>query len=115
MPTAFAVALRDHLAAKNLGQREFSRKANVNQGFISQILQGNRPPPMDRIGKWAEILGLDAAETERFELLAGLEHSPAPVAEFVHRLLAPKAETADASKEIPQPTPKNRRKPPNPP
>lgn len=67
------------------GQREFIRQAEPGraidsaQGYLSKVLAGTKPPPMDRIEAWATALGLTGADRERFIDLAAIAHLPAEV------------------------------------
>ena len=91
VPLDFPDLLRSHLTAKGLSQRDFAARAGLNKGFLHGLLVGSKVPPMDRIQAMADALGLSAKEREEFELVAGLEHSPEPVARFVSRVLESQA------------------------
>lgn len=75
----------DKAGFKQLG---FARKVGTSQGFVSEILRGNRTPPLDRIEKWAEALGLKSEERVEFIRHAHLAHCPDTIRDDYLRLRA---------------------------
>jgi transcriptional regulator with XRE-family HTH domain len=57
-------------------RKDFAAKAGTSPGFITDVIQGRRTPPMDRINQWAEILGLTGRKREAFFDLAAIAHLP---------------------------------------
>ena len=84
MAETFGSFVRDALARKGLGVVEFARLAGYPKahGFVSRVLSGRSLPPLKELDRWAKPLGLSAKERERFELLAGIAHSPPVVREW---------------------------------
>lgn len=66
--------------------RAFAERAGAYVQHLSAIIHGDRKPPLEHVGKWADALGLRGAERERFVLLAELEHAPEGVRRYVEKL-----------------------------
>lgn len=86
----FGEALKRLMSERGLSQRAMATAAGVSQSYIAQVLRGARPVAEERIGPWAEALGLKGRERERFRLLALLTRCPEEVREHVARLEARK-------------------------
>ncbi len=59
-----------------MGLREFARLVERDPGFISQIINGKRSPPLESITEWAKILEIPKAERQLFCDLAWVAHLP---------------------------------------
>jgi transcriptional regulator with XRE-family HTH domain len=70
----FRALLRQHLRSQGLGQGAFARRIGVSPAFVSQVLAGQRNPPLDRMAEWTAALGLSADETEALGLAAATCH-----------------------------------------
>lgn len=87
--TPFGVLLQSLIKAKpGLTQNGFAKLTSTDAPFLSQIVNGHRTPPLDRIAAWAEALELVGFQRERFVQLANLEHANEFVRELVHQLNA---------------------------
>ena len=71
------------IAQKGLTVSEFARLVKVPQPNVSEIKRGARRAPLAGIEKWADVLGLEGDERERFLDLAALTHTP----ERIQRLI----------------------------
>ena len=86
MPTQFTTWLKSLLEANFKSHRAFIRAAergrdeNSGVAYLSKVLAGQKPPPIDRVAEWAAALGLKGEERERFIELAELDHAPEAVA-----------------------------------
>lgn len=67
------MTLRAYALAVGLGK---------SHSFAYRVARGDAAPPLKALGRWAEPLGLSAAERARFELLAGIANSPPVVREW---------------------------------
>lgn len=54
-------------------------RAQAGVSYFSQVVAGKKPPPLHRLEAWADALGLQGAERERFVDLACIEHLPEEV------------------------------------
>jgi transcriptional regulator with XRE-family HTH domain len=77
MPQTFGALLAECLTKKDLSHRAFARLVGSSNGFVSQVIRGERLPPPDLIPAWAETLGLDKAGSDELWLHANLAHCPA--------------------------------------
>lgn len=71
----FSNLLRDILKSHGLSQRAFAKKAGITQSAVSHYLGDRAPPPLDRIVRWAEVLGLSGHERTAFVGAAHLSHA----------------------------------------
>jgi transcriptional regulator with XRE-family HTH domain len=62
----FQDLFRSMLLSRKLSQSQFARLSGLSQGFINQVAKGLRPPPLERLNKWAIILGLNTPERNDF-------------------------------------------------
>ena len=85
VPTAFAAILIQEIAHHFPSRRSFVRAAeptaneNSAAGYLSQVIAGKKPPPMDRVEAWADALDLKGRERDRFIDLACIAHLPTNV------------------------------------
>jgi hypothetical protein len=100
----FSELLKRLIKAKFKSQRAFIRAAeplaneDSAQGYVSRVLSGTKPPPLNRIGAWADALGLSGEARQQFLDLA-LEDVLHRTPEEVQRLVASlRAELARAGR-----------------
>jgi hypothetical protein len=92
MALAFAQYLRERIDARFPSLRAFVRVAESDRSedaavaYLSKVLKGRKPPPLERIEAWAEALALHGSERERFIEDAHLVHATPLVRELVDRL-----------------------------
>lgn len=87
---------KDRLAAlikaRNIGLRELSRLAEPQRdeantsSYISMVLKGKKPAPLDRVPLWADALELKGQERQEFLDAAALDHAPPEVMDIIDRL-----------------------------
>ncbi|MCI2426730.1 helix-turn-helix domain-containing protein [Candidatus Acetothermia bacterium] len=58
----FGAHLRTLRQAKRIGQRELARRVNIEASRLCRIEQGERPPPLNRLGALAQALDVDLSE-----------------------------------------------------
>ena len=54
---------------------EPTRNEDTAVAYLSKVLKGSKPPPLERIDAWATALGLAGDEAEDFRIAAHLEHA----------------------------------------
>ena len=72
--------LREKMQAHGLGINEVARQMDVSAPFITRIIYGERPMPLDRVEQFAEILGAD-----RDELYLAIDRLPPDVERAIQR------------------------------
>ena len=82
--TAFGRNLEQLLAARSLSLRGFAERVGMSPGWVSRVKR--LTIAAEHIEPWADALGLQGTERERFVLLAWLTHAPPFVCEHVVRL-----------------------------
>lgn len=93
MPTAFAKflvrAIDDRFESRRAFLRAAEPKSNENgsNAYLSQVISGKKPPPIDRITAWAAALELKGIELERFLDLACIAHLPGEVQPRFEKIL----------------------------
>lgn len=80
----FSTLLKTLISQRFSSQREFVRHTRIEnedsgQGYVSKVIKGQKPPPMDRLPAWADALELYGDERQRFMDLAAIAHLPAEV------------------------------------
>jgi len=65
MDMRFASLLAKLLDRQGFSQRAFAREVGVIHSVINKVVNDLRPPPED-FHAWADVLGLDDEERERF-------------------------------------------------
>ena len=55
---------------------ESAERESSASAYLSKVLKGEAPPPLERIESWADALKLSGKERERFLDLAALGHLP---------------------------------------
>lgn len=72
----------DMLAARiegaGLTRIAFAKEVESSSGFMTDVIKGRRTPPLDRLDRWIEVLGLSPKEADQFRFLAGVAHIPEP-------------------------------------
>jgi transcriptional regulator with XRE-family HTH domain len=74
--TTFGALLETLLARRQFSTRSFARAVKSSKSSISGITNGERTPPLDRLEKWCDALGLRGQERQQFLDLAALAHLP---------------------------------------
>lgn len=81
----FRANLRRLIDAKFESRRAFLRAAEASNdengatGYLSRVLSGHRPPPIERLEAWADALDLVDDERQTFLDLGALENLPASI------------------------------------
>lgn len=77
----FSKALKD----SGLGNTEFAKLAGASKQHVTDMLKRRRTPPMKKIKRWADALGLAENSAFRADFIwhAQLAHSPAAVRDMV--------------------------------
>ena len=76
MAQTFGFFLKSLIEQRFVSLREFIRKAqplaieSSAVGYLSKVIAGTKPPPMDRIDAWADALGLEGDLRQQFVSLA---------------------------------------------
>jgi transcriptional regulator with XRE-family HTH domain len=73
---SFGALLETLLERREFSTRSFARAVKSSKSSISGITNGERTPPLDRLDKWCDVLGLRGAERQQFLDLAALAHLP---------------------------------------
>ena len=97
----FSILLKALISKRFSSQREFVRHAysgdeGSGSAYVSKVLKGQKPPPMDRLPAWADALELYGDERQPFLDLAAIAHLPVEVQpRFVSLLRQAKSLQAD--------------------
>lgn len=80
----FSLLMKRLISERFSSQREFVRHTNAEnedsgQAYVSKVLKGKKPPPLDRLDSWANALELYGEERQNFMDLAAIAHLPAAV------------------------------------
>lgn len=100
--TTFAELLTQLIDRKFESRRAFIRAAEPRaaehsaQAYLSQVIAGKKPPPIDRIDGWADALELKDKERDRFIDLACIAHLPIEVQPHFEKILG-RLEAAEAA------------------
>jgi transcriptional regulator with XRE-family HTH domain len=62
--------------AKNIHQAEFCRRVGMPAGWVQQIREGRKTPPLERMEHWANVLDLHGEQRQLFLDLAAVMHLP---------------------------------------
>ncbi len=85
--TNFGALLTELWQRAGLSQLDFAHRVHRDPGYICRVRSGARLPPREATLKgWADVLGLDAVETERLLDLAALQRTPARIQQKFIRL-----------------------------
>jgi hypothetical protein len=90
----FPQYLSDLITKRYASRREFIRAAypksaeNSANSYLSQVINGLRPPPPDHLARWADALGLRGASREEFFVRAVVLHLPEGLRTIVTELHA---------------------------
>jgi hypothetical protein len=78
----FPDMLKRLVGARFSSARAFVRAAyppaeeGAGSAYVSQVIKGAKPPPLDRLDTWADALGLNGTDRVTFIDLAALAHLP---------------------------------------
>ncbi len=82
---AFGIFLETLWREKKMHQAEFCRRIGKPAGWVQQIRQGTKTPPLAEMAKWATVLELEGAELQYFLDLAAIAHLPSKAhTRFLH-------------------------------
>lgn len=82
----FPALLVQHARAAHLALPEFAVRIQWSESKVRQVAMGMRPPPLDRLDRWADTLGLGGESREQFVQAAHLANAPEMVREMVEQL-----------------------------
>ncbi|MBA3684181.1 MAG: hypothetical protein H0W72_02955 [Planctomycetes bacterium] len=108
MPRQFAVMLKPLMDAKFPSGRAFIRAAERGRdedsgaAYLSKVLAGTKPAPLERVEGWANALNLTGTERAHFLSLAELSHGPETVEAEYLRMHQELAELRSAVREARQ-------------
>ncbi len=94
MASEFGKHLKARISREYRSLRAFVREAGEGTredsavGYLSKVIAGKKPPPLDRIDAWASALKLEGADLEHFLDLACLAHLPEVVRPRFERILS---------------------------
>ena len=106
MKTKFGILIKRLINEKYKSIREFCRIAepksnnNGSTAYISNVMAGKRPPPIEKIDKWINALELDKEEAKKFLYLACVAHLPKEVQPEFEKLLDEIEELKDEVKKL---------------
>jgi transcriptional regulator with XRE-family HTH domain len=64
---------------RGIHQAEFCRRIHAPAGWVQQIREGKKSPPLGRVSKWADVLDLTGPKRALFLDLAAVMHLPREV------------------------------------
>ncbi len=108
VPRQFAVMLKPLMDAKFPSGRAFIRAAERGRdedsgaAYLSKVLAGTKPAPLERVEGWANALNLTGTERAHFLSLAELSHGPETVEAEYLRMHQELAELRSAVREARQ-------------
>ncbi len=76
MASAFGQFLKDRWEQLELHQAEFCRRIGKPAGWVQQIREGTKTPPLREMATWATVLELNDHERQYFLDLAAIAHLP---------------------------------------
>jgi len=74
--TAFGRFLRERWERIGISQAEFSRRIGKPAGWVQQIREGSKTPPLREMKNWGDAIDLNGPELQRFMDLAAVAHLP---------------------------------------
>jgi transcriptional regulator with XRE-family HTH domain len=77
MASAFGQFMKERWEKLGLHQAEFCRRVGKPAGWVQQIREGKKTPPLGEMTTWANVLELTGVERQRFFDLAAIAHLPA--------------------------------------
>ena len=81
----FGVVLHRLIKAKGWTIEAFAERVDDSQPNISAIKNGRRAPPLKKVERWAEVLGITGEQREFFMDLAALANAPKRVLNMFRR------------------------------
>ena len=88
MVPEFGRLLERFLADRHWSHRAFARLLGCSNGYLSGVIRGDRLPPLDQMGTWAETMGLSVDDADLLKQEAMLAHCPDAIAADYRSLLA---------------------------
>lgn len=85
VPQRFNELLAAYLRRAGMTATTLGERSHVPQSTMSRIERGHRPPDLDKLDRWAELLELDPVEKDAFTIAGGLAHCPTPIVELFAR------------------------------
>jgi len=87
MPS-FGELAQARLDATGRSHHDLARELDTSQGFVSQVLRGERSVPLDPLEAWLEALAdpEDRKDRQRLQVAAWLTHAPEGLADYVDDL-----------------------------
>ncbi|HYE06501.1 MAG TPA: helix-turn-helix transcriptional regulator [Planctomycetota bacterium] len=76
MPSAFGQFMKERWEKLGLHQAEFCRRVGKPAGWVQQIREGKKTPPLGEMATWANVLDLTGVDRQRFFDLAAVAHLP---------------------------------------
>ncbi|MBA3847582.1 MAG: helix-turn-helix transcriptional regulator [Planctomycetes bacterium] len=76
MPSAFGQFMKERWEKLGLHQAEFCRRVGKPAGWVQQIREGKKTPPLGEMATWANVLDLAGVDRQRFFDLAAVAHLP---------------------------------------
>lgn len=84
----FSEYLIECLRQRGWSRTDFAHALKTTQSVVSRYTTGVRPPPMDRLDLWIELLRLGPDDAETFRRLALQAHAPDKVMAQIKELEA---------------------------
>lgn len=88
MSSPFGDLLVSHWRTLGITQADFCRRIGSPAGWIQQVKEAKKTPPLERMPDWAKALKLKAKDAAYFEDCAAIMHIPAAHREHVYRIVA---------------------------
>lgn len=86
MPNRFAELLAAYLKrAGDLSVAAFAERVGLSQPTMHRVATGGRPPDLDALDRWADVLGLEGDERATFILAGQLAHCPQPIVDLLEQ------------------------------
>lgn len=88
MASDFGELLHSFIRERFKTAARFCEAVGVGEPFVSKIVNGEKPPPLDRIDQWARALDLSEEDTRRFQLAADFANMDQRSADRIRALIA---------------------------
>lgn len=86
VPQSFQELLAAYLRRRSgMSATALGEQTGVPQSTMSRISLGQRPPDLDKLDPWADVLELDGEERDDFIVAGQLSHCPRQVVELIAR------------------------------
>jgi transcriptional regulator with XRE-family HTH domain len=83
VPQRFNEQLAAYLRRAGIPASTLAERSDVSQSTMSRIALGQRPPDLDVLDRWAEMLDLDPQERAAFTFAGQLAHCPTAIVELL--------------------------------